>query len=971
MAELPIKVKSISLSLNSVVEGATIIGPKGEDAVNPFKGWWNSLADLKAAITATHGDYAYIFDASPATTASIYVYSASASGNKYWADSGHDVDASAAGSFASGQTLNTVNIIDDTTTGGANNVLSAEQGKQLRTTIDSLNGAMKKRVVGSALMPYATLEHSLIRGSNIDATYIDGNFSGQTVRKYNVSSDAVAVSAKEYSSSTFYVVYWVDSNGDFIGRDLLGTNGQVDSWTDEILNVPTGATQMWMNVTDALASKYVVKPVTESYYDLQSIADGVEGNAEDIAALETLEENTAAGLAALETSTDARIDGLEESMTARMDDIEEHITHSDMTELSPIATVDGHFINGSGADKTNARMMIKKYSVTAGDRYAFSAVVPIGYNMDVLIWINSSGAIISQEYRATTENVDIWTDEMVTAPAGAVQLWMNTVKSFDTEYVFKTVELSYYDFDEWEDKLAQTTFSEKSMKVVVKGLNMPAERGDLFYIRTKYNDTKDIIVSHMVNNNNLITFNNTYLGSNTLSDSEIMVSGNIVSAHADSTGPLNGVEQYWHLFAQHGYPIPCVRNTVGMDANDIGAVWEDQLNRKFEVGNVTTNKIFLLPEIYQSGGHNVRDWHSKSTSDAIVTLSHVSGGAYTSDFTVSDYNQVMLYPIMERGERRWLADGKEITTQGTYYCDSFSVSESQVGYDPATINDWFGGESGGADLDGAEVMAKFTWSYNYFGAQCCVNTTIDIRREVECQFYGATQQQFFYDMGDYKAMFMVPKAKAQYGIDIDTPFNYPDSSSGSIRIYRSSSHLKDVDDQIDRMIGMLQNGNDGTHLIGMAAGLSLVSGDTIKSKRNQNCLVGSSDTHYTIGIIYPPMANKFYIAAFNASPFESNDYYFPTTFFKEVNFYVSYFDPDANIGQVYWYKDGNQYVIYCHCQEAAAKTAINVPIEMEGLSLSVVEKTSDASLLTDRVQNGKFFVSYASASANYIVLKTN
>ena len=44
---------------------------------------------------------------------------------------------------------------------------------------------------------------------------------------------------------------------------------------------------------------------------------------------------------------------------------------------------------------------------------------------------------------------------------------------------------------------------------------------------------------------------------------------------------------------------------------------------------------------------------------------------------------------------------------------------------------------------------------------------------------------------------------------------------------------------------------------------------------------------------------------------------------------------------------------------------------MEGLSLSVVEKTSDASLLSDTVQNGKFFVSYASTSANYIVLKTD
>jgi hypothetical protein len=52
------------------------------------------------------------------------------------------------------------------------------------------------------------------------------------------------------------------------------------------------------------------------------------------------------------------------------------------------------------------------------------------------------------------------------------------------------------------------------------------------------------------------------------------------------------------------------------------------------------------------------------------------------------------------------------------------------------------------------------------------------------------------------------------------------------------------------------------------------------------------------------------------------------------------------------------------------KQAINVPDFMEGLSLQVVEKTDNTTLLTDTIQNGKFFVSYATDDANYIVLKT-
>lgn len=42
---------------------------------------------------------------------------------------------------------------------------------------------------------------------------------------------------------------------------------------------------------------------------------------------------------------------------------------------------------------------------------------------------------------------------------------------------------------------------------------------------------------------------------------------------------------------------------------------------------------------------------------------------------------------------------------------------------------------------------------------------------------------------------------------------------------------------------------------------------------------------------------------------------------------------------------------------------------MEGLCLSVVEKTDNTELLSDTIANGKFFVNYNTADANYIVLE--
>lgn len=87
--------------------------PRGTDAVNPFKGWWPDLATLKAAHTATAGDSAYVKDASPATTWSIYIYDSTASSDNYWADSGLDADTSHTQTFASGEEVN-LTPIDET-----------------------------------------------------------------------------------------------------------------------------------------------------------------------------------------------------------------------------------------------------------------------------------------------------------------------------------------------------------------------------------------------------------------------------------------------------------------------------------------------------------------------------------------------------------------------------------------------------------------------------------------------------------------------------------------------------------------------------------------------------------------------------------------------------------------------------------------------------------------------------------------
>lgn len=531
----------------------------------------------------------------------------------------------------------------------------------------------------------------------------------------------------------------------------------------------------------------------------------------------------------------------------------------------------------------------------------------------------------------------------------------------------------YYDLAQMETDIENIKGGKKLIKLHVYDTE-PGRNENAFYVRAKYNDTKDILLLYYINLNTLLSPKTAYIGANTLSDADLMASANIVSNHSDSTAPLFQSSLYWHLYAQHGYVIPVVPNTVGLTTADIGALWKDQLDRQYNIGNVVGSSIYLLPVITRgTEGNDTRGW--KTPNNPVITaLTHVSGGTVTTPITVASQSTTQLCPIMKHENRKFYIDGRELTEPGDYEGNDFTVSESQTGYDPASIQTWFPtpGVIGTPDLTGAVEMARFTWSYNFRGAQCCVNTTIDIRRKVECQSYGATQQQTFVDTGNYKAMFMIPKAaNASNGTVLEKPFNSPSLGSTGYSFFRNATYLKDVDKPIDRLIAMLHNPNDNTYLVGMAAGLSLVSGETIPAKRNANIPIATStDEHQRLGSFSPSNNNKFYIAAINTAPFADDGYNLPNTYFKEINYYISYFDPAANPGQLYWYKDGNSYIIYSHCQSVQSRVPLTLPDFMEGLNVEIVEQTDNAVLLTDTVQNGKLFVSYNTDDANYLVLRT-
>lgn len=625
------------------------------------------------------------------------------------------------------------------------------------------------------------------------------------------------------------------------------------------------------------------------------------------------------------------------------------------------------WINSDGTVSENANFHYSRFRITdVNAKYLISTGVGEQTTLSLVHYYDVDGNYLGNEYPVATPvgGSAIIVDKVLTFPKNTALILVNANNA--NTPILKISSLgNYYDFKQFKNDI-QGLKTNKLMKVHIYGIE--TEIGaNLFYVRTSFNSTKDIILLYHTNSNGLITPRVAYLGDKNLADSTLMTSTYLFSSHSDSTAPLFNSSVYWHLFAQHGYCIPRISNTVNMTSADIGAKWKDQLNREYTIGDVNSTVIYLLPTITGSEGSYTRGWKTPNDT-AISSLTHVSGGVVQDTFTTTNLSHTQLYPIVKSYNRKFIIDNEEILVEGDYYCNEFKVSESQIGYDPATVQTWFPKPV----LDNALEMARFTWSYNFRGANCCINTTIDIRRKVECQSYGATQQQTFFDTGNYKAMFMIPKAAAKNGVELDKPFNSPNTSATNYEFFRNSTLLKDVNKPIDRLIAFLYNPSTNDYLVGMAAGLSLINGDTTTEKRNANIPISEDTTnrHYRLGSLSPSNVNKFYIAAVNTAPFADDNYNFPNTYFKEINYYVSYFDPAENQGQVYWYKDGDKYVIYAHCQSQQDRLAINLPEFMEGLSLEIVEKTDGTTLLTETIQNAKFYVSYTNDS-NYIVLKTN
>lgn len=489
---------------------------------------------------------------------------------------------------------------------------------------------------------------------------------------------------------------------------------------------------------------------------------------------------------------------------------------------------------------------------------------------------------------------------------------------------------------------------------------------DNMYVRYSYDDDYDL-VTHWELRSNSQTQNNssrpahTYKALKSSSLENAVDSENEIQSWQDSESPINLADYtWWAIFANHGYVIPAVTSAKhGKTKDDYQSVWVDQDNREYTLIGISGKNLYFAPNItFGQDNKNTRSWDYNETP-SITALTHVSGAVHTDTITVSSSKTKKLYPLTKTfGEHKLTLDGQEISENGTYYGDCLEITETLACYDPATIP--FTNLYPTIDLSGAEVMCYMTNNFTVIEGSITYKNSLDVRRPIylgDTGGWGSNQAIHPAEQGTYNAYTFFPRSKKQ---------DSPDIREKAIKIRLNSTWLKNIRKPVDRVVTYLYDPGQDDYKFGFASGLSLISGDSVDAKRvitvgsNQVCLSWSASL------------NKGYFQIINGSHYENG--VLPAGSYFEVVSYFVHWNPDKNPGQqVYWYKDGDSWVVYAHCQTKMQDAQINLPDYMEGLTATVIDKTAGAELLSSVVTDGHLDCKFISAGTtflkNYLVIE--
>ncbi len=167
--------------------------------------------------------------------------------------------------FETNQLITDTKIVNNVTSGGVNDVLSAEMGKQIADNLSSIS----KITDYTTISPQAGGVYTYIQNRNVGDVIEQVNESvsaNWTLLKYSIDETKTyygTLKPRIEANLTTYTYFWGDADGLLLKKEkqMGGTNYDQNTWTNYELVPPQGAVTLYVMARTAYVNRYSVSTV--------------------------------------------------------------------------------------------------------------------------------------------------------------------------------------------------------------------------------------------------------------------------------------------------------------------------------------------------------------------------------------------------------------------------------------------------------------------------------------------------------------------------------------------------------------------------------------------------------------------------------------------------------------------------------------------------------------------------------------
>lgn len=164
--------------------------------------------------------------------------------------------------FETNQLITDTKIVNNLTSGGINDVLSAEMGKQIANNLTSITEITEYTTIS----PQAGGVYTYLQNRNVGDVIeqvSESTSANWTLLKYTIDSSKTyygTLKPRLELNLTTYTYYWGDANGLLLKKEkqMGGSNYDQNTWTNYVLTPPSGATTLYVMARTAYVSRYSV-----------------------------------------------------------------------------------------------------------------------------------------------------------------------------------------------------------------------------------------------------------------------------------------------------------------------------------------------------------------------------------------------------------------------------------------------------------------------------------------------------------------------------------------------------------------------------------------------------------------------------------------------------------------------------------------------------------------------------------------